>query len=308
MGKRESSNDKRPDPTTPEPAPDASAAWSASPGSELRKLELPAIATIAVARADAPMITDTLAPLKIGLGSIDAPKIAPDMDELKPPAAQPRLAHSAVETPSEPAQAEATAPRLSRFTVLAASLALAAAIGGMLGALATSRLPSAAPPAPGAGRTGIEEIQALKENVVQARVELAAMKAALDAGNRTTATHLTRIGERVDRIERSQAEPAAKLSKAIETLDRLSRPEAAAREVTGSIAPAPSAAAPPANPAVLDAWVVRDVRHGTALLENRRLGLIEVERGDVVPGLGRIDEIRKQDGRWMVVTSKGTIR
>jgi hypothetical protein len=26
-----------------------------------------------------------------------------------------------------------------------------------------------------------------------------------------------------------------------------------------------------------------------------------------VPGLGRIDAIRKQDGRWVVVTSKGTI-
>jgi hypothetical protein len=26
-----------------------------------------------------------------------------------------------------------------------------------------------------------------------------------------------------------------------------------------------------------------------------------------VPGLGRIDAIRKQDGRWVVVTSRGTI-
>ena len=29
--------------------------------------------------------------------------------------------------------------------------------------------------------------------------------------------------------------------------------------------------------------------------------------GDPVPGLGRIDAIRKQDGRWVVVTSKGLI-
>jgi hypothetical protein len=26
-----------------------------------------------------------------------------------------------------------------------------------------------------------------------------------------------------------------------------------------------------------------------------------------VPGLGRVDAIRKQDGRWIVVTSKGVI-
>ena len=52
--------------------------------------------------------------------------------------------------------------------------------------------------------------------------------------------------------------------------------------------------------------MVRDVQRGTALIEGR-MGLIEVDQGDVVPGLGRIDAIRKQDGRWVVVTSKGTI-
>ena len=35
--------------------------------------------------------------------------------------------------------------------------------------------------------------------------------------------------------------------------------------------------------------------------------LREVYAGDVVPGLGRIDAIRKQDGRWVVVTSKGLV-
>ena len=33
----------------------------------------------------------------------------------------------------------------------------------------------------------------------------------------------------------------------------------------------------------------------------------EVYAGDPVPGLGRIDAIRKQDGRWVVVTSKGLV-
>jgi hypothetical protein len=35
--------------------------------------------------------------------------------------------------------------------------------------------------------------------------------------------------------------------------------------------------------------------------------MFEVFAGDPVPGLGRIDAIRKQDGRWVVVTSKGLI-
>ena len=60
------------------------------------------------------------------------------------------------------------------------------------------------------------------------------------------------------------------------------------------------------KPAVVDGWVVRDVYRGTALIEGR-MGVIEVDQGDVVPGLGRVDAIRKQDGRWVVVTPKGLI-
>ena len=45
---------------------------------------------------------------------------------------------------------------------------------------------------------------------------------------------------------------------------------------------------------------------GGALIEGRN-GLYEVYAGDPVPGLGRIDAIRKQDGRWVVVTSRGLV-
>jgi hypothetical protein len=57
---------------------------------------------------------------------------------------------------------------------------------------------------------------------------------------------------------------------------------------------------------ILDGWVLRDVGRGAALIQGRR-GLYEVFAGDPVPGLGRVDAIRRQDGRWVVVTSKGLI-
>ena len=57
----------------------------------------------------------------------------------------------------------------------------------------------------------------------------------------------------------------------------------------------------------IDGWVVRDVRRGTAFIEGR-MGVIEVDQGDIVPGIGRVDAIRKQpDGRWVVVTTRGNI-
>jgi hypothetical protein len=42
------------------------------------------------------------------------------------------------------------------------------------------------------------------------------------------------------------------------------------------------------------------------LIRNRR-GTFEVYAGDRIPGLGRVDAIRKQDGHWVVVTEKGLI-
>jgi hypothetical protein len=56
----------------------------------------------------------------------------------------------------------------------------------------------------------------------------------------------------------------------------------------------------------VEGWRLRDVAYGGALIESRR-GTYEVYAGDPVPGLGRVDAIRKQDGRWVVVTSKGLI-
>ena len=56
----------------------------------------------------------------------------------------------------------------------------------------------------------------------------------------------------------------------------------------------------------VEGWVLRDVANGGALIEGRQ-GIFEVYAGDAVPGLGRIDAIRRQDGRWVVVTSKGLI-
>ncbi len=156
-----------------------------------------------------------------------------------------------------------------------------------------------------AGLTGMEEIQALKENVVQTRVELAALKLSIDSATRNVATQLTKIGERIDRVERAQAEPVAKLNKAIDALERLSRGEAA-KDVTGAILPQAGLATQGGKAGAVEGWVVRDVHRGTALLEGR-MGLIEVDQGDVVPGLGRVDAIRKQDGRWVVVTPRGLI-
>jgi hypothetical protein len=112
---------------------------------------------------------------------------------------------------------------------------------------------------------------------------------------------------------------AAKLAKLNETLDKMKTSSA---DVTGSIpkpaaAPAPAPAASPA-PAVaapattfgrlptLDGWTLHSVADGSATIEGR-LGVFEVYPGDPVPGVGRVNAIRRQDGHWVVVTDRGLI-
>ncbi|WP_050886728.1 hypothetical protein [Bradyrhizobium sp. ORS 285] len=103
------------------------------------------------------------------------------------------------------------------------------------------------------------------------------------------------------RQEASRAEPArteastpsrTEPSRAEATRTETARAEAARTEAT--------------KPKVVEGWVLRDVGRGGALIEGRG-GLYEVYAGDPVPGLGKVDAIRKQDGRWVVFTTKGLV-
>ena len=46
---------------------------------------------------------------------------------------------------------------------------------------------------------------------------------------------------------------------------------------------------------------------GVALIENRRLGMLEVAPGQTVRGLGRIEKFEKRGKQWVVVTEQGFI-
>jgi len=67
----------------------------------------------------------------------------------------------------------------------------------------------------------------------------------------------------------------------------------------------PGEMAPP-TPKIVTGYRVRDVYHGAALVEYDG-GMIGVEPGEVVPGVGRVTAIRERAGRWVVVTEKGEI-
>jgi len=214
-----------------------------------------------------------------------------------------------------------------RIGAMAAVVALATVAGALGGALATAGFGKlmAGDSAQASSQSSSKD-SALETSVARIDAEIVALKASLEHTSRTTTGQLNKASDRLDKVEKAQAEPAAKLAKLSEAVDKLrtaqaSAPTAAAaqapaKDITGSIPQQAAAAAPPAPAAspkpevarmpTVEGWILRDVANGSALIESRR-GMYEVYAGDPIPGLGRVDAIRKQDGRWVVVTSKGLI-
>jgi hypothetical protein len=207
-----------------------------------------------------------------------------------------------------------------RLGALAAVVALAALTGALGGATAIVGLQHFA---------GNDVAPAVANPAVDAAVaridaDIVALKASVEHASKMNATQFNKTSDRLDKVEKAQAEPAAKLAKLSEQVDKLrvtppAAPVAAAapaKEVTGSVTPPTSTAAAAPKPAevktevgrlpTVEGWILRDIANGGALIEGRQ-GVYEVYAGDPVPGLGRVDAIRRQDGRWVVVTSKGLI-
>jgi hypothetical protein len=217
----------------------------------------------------------------------------------------------------EAAPSEASSGK-RRMSAMAAVVALATVAGAMGGALATAGLGHFL----GGGETSNNLV--LEASVARIDADIVALKASVEHTSKAGVSQFNKTSDRLDKVEKAQAEPAAKLAKLSEAVEKLraapapamAAVPAAARDVTGTIAPpATAAAAPVPVPApkpeiarlpTVEGWVLRDVENGSALIQGRQ-GTFEVYAGDPVPGLGRVDAIRKQDGKWVVVTSKGLI-
>jgi hypothetical protein len=202
-----------------------------------------------------------------------------------------------------------------RFALIAASVAFAAALGGLIGSLSTYGLASPKT------NDAAEPARNLQAALTQVTKDIATLKASVDASNRAAASQMAKFTERFDRSERAQAEPAAKITALNESIARLEKRiianAEAARDITGSVpertataaagpAPTSTAAKDQAKPIIVEGWVLREIYRGRALVESRT-GLYEVSRGGNLPGIGKVETITQQNGRWVVVTPKGLI-
>ena len=168
-------------------------------------------------------------------------------------------------------------PRHKRQAILAASVTIAACIGAIIGALAmsgTSALPD---------RAALHEREAMQQSIGKLDKEIVALKAELEAGTKSARSQIAKISE------------------------RLNRPP----ETTGSIATTPAAIPTPMprpdiRTSVVRDWRIYNVRDGIVAVEGHG-EIYEIGIGAPLPGLGPVEQIRRQDGRWVVMTPKGMI-
>ena len=257
----------------------------------------------------------------------DAPKVAAPKVEAAEPEAPPAPGKVLIMSPGDRAWDKPDArveteqgSGKRRASAMAAVVALATVAGAIGGALATAGLGHFA----GSDTAAVRNV-GLEASVARLDADILALKAGVEQNARMGTSQFNKASDRLDRIEKAQAEPAAKLAKLSDAVEKLRAAQSAvaaaappaaaaasvtAKDVTGSVTP-PATAAPSAKAEVgrlptVEGWVLRDVGNGGALIESRR-GVFEVYPGEPVPGLGRVDAIRRQDGRWVVVTSKGLI-
>ncbi|OCK55424.1 hypothetical protein [Bradyrhizobium sp. LMTR 3] len=247
----------------------------------------------------------------VDAGKQEAPRFSGNVTILLP---GDRLGADAKSGSAEPS------PGKRRFGAVAAVLVASTIAGAFGGALATAGIGKliTVETASGAPAKG----HPLEGFAARIDADIATLKRSIEHAAEGDINRSNRAGDRLDKIERAQADSATKLAKLSETVEKLRAAQASATMAAAAPAPVkdvngliPTAAArsPLTSPKpeiarlpTVEGWVLRDVVNGSALIESRG-GIYEVYAGDPVPGLGRVDAIRKQDGRWVVITSKGLI-
>ncbi len=174
------------------------------------------------------------------------------------------------------------------------------------------------------------EIRNLRETVAQLRRQLSGvsenldgLRTAVDQSSKATNDRFGRFAENLDRIERVSSSSTAKLDKLAQAQVQAqaqapapamvqSQPASqqgpmvasvAAPEFTGSV-PASERTSVPRK--TIKGWSVRQAYEGIAILQGPN-GVIEAVLGQQVPGLGRIEEVRNENGRLVVESSGGVI-
>jgi hypothetical protein len=259
---------------------DIDAAGGEPPKSELIKSELPMVespplspgtpeSAIEPAAEVIPVIEPVAAP---------APAIGPAGEAASAPALRPRFV---------------LRPRHKRHALLAASVAIAAALGAVVGAVASGGFGISQH----ASVAGAEERKAMEQSISRLAKEVTTLKTGLEAANKSAHSQIAKITERFDRA--ASEEMITGSVSPPQTVAPIPTPRPASRIAAVE-------AQPVARPTVVQGWAIRDARDGFVYVQGNG-DVYQVVPGAPLPGLGPVESVKRQDGRWVVTTPKGII-
>jgi hypothetical protein len=242
-------------------------------------------------RIDLPAVeSPSISPVELGQATDSVTTSSPEEAEISSIGTARTTSFSLVEFTAPKRPRFAFRPRHKRYALLAASVAIAAVVGAVTGAATTGGF-SKAPPVDVAA---IEENKAMQQSVARLTKEITSLKATLDAANRSASSQIAKISERLSRETtnvtgsvppQTQAAPTGPLPAA--------RPETAATAMQPRLSIVPD-------------WTIHDTRDGFVYVQGHG-DIYQVVPGAPLPGLGPVEQIKRQDGRWLVVTPKGII-
>lgn len=191
-----------------------------------------------------------------------------------------------------------------RVAALVAGAALIGAVGGSLAAAGLGGVLSGEA-RPAEATASADDLKSAREAIARLEKELAGLKADAEKAAKARTAQVGKLGERLDKAEKAQDEQAAKLAKLVEAQDKERKSAAVAGDVTGSV-PKP-AARESGSPQVIAGWRLNRLVPGGAEVESGGVRYA-VYPGDPLPGIGTVAGLKRgEDGRWVVVTSKGLI-
>ncbi len=282
-----------------------------TPSVPAAKSELPAVESPSISPADLVKTIDS----DLEPAAKPIPELAAAKPEVKPEA----KSFDGIEftpLPLEPKRA-LLRPRHKRYALLAASVAVAAALGGVIGALATG-----GPSTPPVNVAAVEESKAMQQSVAKLAKEVTTLRANLEEANKATRAQVAKIETKIE------TKLDSKIDSKIARLDERLKKEA--DDVTGSISapqtiaaaalegPVPMPIPRPAQPyasvesqaahrlPIVPGWSIRDARGGYVYVESRG-DIYQIVPGASLPGLGPVESIRRLEGRWVVKTPRGII-
>jgi hypothetical protein len=184
-------------------------------------------------------------------------------------------------------------PRHKRYALLAASMAIAAAFGAAVGAVSTGGFSKA----PAVDIAAMEENKTTQQSVAHLTKEITNLKASLDAANKAAHSQIAKLS---DRLSRETADITGSIT-----------PPRAFPPAQQSTAPLPAPRPPQAaetfpRQSIVPDWSIRETRDGYVYVQGHG-EVYQVVPGAPLPGLGAVERIERQDGRWLVVTPKGII-